>query len=82
MPVTITIIAVLLTITYFKNVETNFLKEGSFTGLIWFLICISIDILLFIPPSPMQMNITNYMMDIGFTYLIIPTITMGMGFCS
>jgi hypothetical protein len=32
------------------------------------------------PSSPMQMSFTNYMMDIGLTYLIIPIVTIGMGY--
>lgn len=66
--------------TYFKTVNTNFLKEGSLIGVAWFLICISLDLLLFLSPNPMQMSITDYMADIGFTYLIIPIVTVGMGY--
>ncbi len=28
----------------------------------------------------MQMSLGDYMMDIGITYLIIPVVTIGMGF--
>ncbi len=80
MPVVIAITVVLLAITYFKTVNANFLKEGILIGISWFLVCISIDFLLFLSPSPMQMSFTNYIMDIGFTYLIIPIVTVGMGY--
>jgi len=39
-------------------------------------------LLLFLPPSPMQMGVTNYLMDIGITYLMIPIITIAFGYQS
>ena len=30
--------------------------------------------------SPMQMSLTNYMTSIGPKYLIIPAVTIGMGY--
>jgi len=30
--------------------------------------------------GPMKMSIADYMMDIGFTYLMIPVITVGIGY--
>ena len=77
--VVVAITVVLLGITYFKTVIANFLKEGLLIEVCWFLICILMDFLLFLSPSPMQMSITNYTMDIGLTYLIIPTVTVGNG---
>jgi hypothetical protein len=44
----------------------------------WFIISIAIDLVLFLPPSPMQMSFMNYMEDIGITYLMIPVITIGL----
>lgn len=49
-------------------------------GVLWFIINITIDLILFLPSNPMQMTLTNYMMDIGITYIMIPVITMGMGY--
>lgn len=59
MPVVIAITAVFLGITYFKSVFANYLNEGLLIGGSWFVICISIDSLLFLSPSPMQMSITK-----------------------
>lgn len=78
MPVIITIITVVLAGNYLKNAEEDLLREGALIGVVWFLISVIIDLFLFLPPSPMQMSITSYFMDIGITYLIIPIITMGM----
>ena len=80
MPVIITVITVIMAVIYLKNVEGNLLKGGALIGVIWFLISVIIDLFMFLPSSPMQMSITNYFMDIGVTYLIIPIITMGMAY--
>lgn len=80
MPLTLTIMVVALAYLYLKTLETDFIKESVLIGVSWFVINIIIDLIMFSPPSPMQMTITNYMMDIGITYLIIPVITIGMGF--
>ena len=80
MPVVISIIAVIFSIIYFKKIDINFVKEGALIGLIWFAISIIIDLIMFLPESSMQMTFENYMMDIGVTYLIIPVITIGLGY--
>jgi hypothetical protein len=80
MPVIITSTAVILALTYFKGLNNNYLTEGLIIGVSWGFISILIDLLLFLPPSPMQMSFTNYIMDIGITYLIIPSVTIGMGY--
>jgi hypothetical protein len=80
MPLVLTLMAVLMAYFYLKNIKTGFIKEGVIIGVVWFVINIAIDLVMFIPPSPMQMTLVNYMMDIGITYLIIPIITIGMGY--
>jgi hypothetical protein len=80
MPVIITLTVVIFSVAYFRGVNENFFKEGLLIGLVWFFLSIIIDLTLFIPESPMQMSFTNYMMDIGITYLIIPVVTMGFGY--
>lgn len=79
MPLVLTIIVVILSYYYLKNLETNLVKEGVLIGLSWLAINLIIDLMLFLPASPMQMNILDYFMDIGLTYIIIPVITVGMG---
>ena len=46
----------------------------------WFLISVMLDLVMFLPESPMRMDIVNYVKDIGLTYLMIPTITIGFGY--
>jgi hypothetical protein len=80
MPLTLTIIVVILAYYYLKNMEVNFVKEGVIIGFAWFIINIAIDLIMFMPASPMQMSFADYMMDIGLTYVMIPVITVGMGY--
>lgn len=79
MPVVVTICVVLFSILYFKKLEVGFLKEGVILGITWFVICIVLDLLLFMW-GPMKMTFPYYMADIGLTYLIIPLITVGFGY--
>src|SRR3989339_1670152 len=75
MPVVITLSVVVFTYLYFKKVEKNIVAEGAKLGIIFLLISIVIDLILFMPDSPMHMNLINYIADIGLTYLMIPVIT-------
>ena len=77
MPVTITIFVLFFSILYFKNVEKDYFNEGIMVGIIWFVISILIDLIMFLPESPMQMTFAEYMMDIGITYVIIILIPEG-----
>ncbi len=80
MPLVLTLIVVFSSVLYFKKLDRRFIREGFIIGVIWFVINILIDLILFIPESPMQMTFSEYIMDIGLTYLIIPVITVGFGF--
>jgi len=79
MPVVVAISAVFFSNLYFRKLEKDFLKEGILLGIIWFAISIVIDLFMFMQ-GPMKMTFLNYMADIGLTYLIIPTVTLGFGF--
>ena len=79
MPVVVTVSTVLFSNLYLKNVEAAFVKEGILLGLSWLTISLVIDLLMFMQ-GPMKMSFADYARDIGLTYLIIPTITIGFGF--
>ncbi len=49
-------------------------------GVAWFIINLAIDLPLFMLESPMQLSFAEYMTDVGVTYFIIPTVTLGFGF--
>lgn len=79
MPVVVTICVVFLAILYLRKTGAGFLKEGLIIGIVWYLICIIIDLLMFMW-GPMKMTFGRYMADIGLTYVIIPTVTVGYGY--
>ena len=80
MSVLIAIAAIIFSYLYFKDIKTNFVMEGIITGIVWFIIAIVIDLLMFMPASPMHMNFNDYMMTVGVKYLIIPVVTIGTGY--
>lgn len=79
MPVAITICVVFFAHHYFKKVDNAYKKEGISLGLIWLAISFVIDLAMFMQ-GPMKMTFTNYIIDIGLTYLMIPVITVGFGY--
>lgn len=79
MPVVLMLAVMISSVLYFKKIDKDSLKEGILAGVLWFVISLVIDLLLFLPASPMQMSFVYYMMDIGLTYLIILMIPMGIG---
>jgi len=79
MPVAIAGFTVLFSIFYFKEIKEDLVKEGMLIGISWLVINIVFDLFMFME-GPMKMSIADYMMDIGFTYLMIPVITVGIGY--
>lgn len=79
MPVVVVISVTYFTVCYLKKVSENYLSEGVKLGIIWIAISIIIDLLMF-SKGPMKMSFSYYLADIGLTYLIIPTITIGAGY--
>jgi hypothetical protein len=79
MAVTVTVAVVILSILYFGKMDGGYFKEGIRIGILWFVISIVIDLFMFMW-GPMKMSFLNYMYDIGFTYLIYPTVTIGFGY--
>ena len=79
MPVVVAVCAVAFSILYFRKLDGDFVREGVLLGVVWFAISLVIDLLMFMW-GPMKMSFADYMMDIGLTYLMIPTITIGFGF--
>jgi len=69
-------VAILL-ISYFKNINVDYLKEGIIVGLMWFGISIVLDLLILIPMS--GMSIMDYFNQIGLRYLAIPAMSVAVG---
>jgi hypothetical protein len=79
MPVVLVLAVMIISVLYFKKIEKESLKEGLIAGVLWFVLSLVIDLMLFLPASPMQMSFSDYMIDIGLTYLIILMIPIGIG---
>lgn len=80
MPVTLSIVAAFFAFKYLSKIESHFIKEGLYFGFIIIVINWLIDALIMLSPSPMQMTLSDYFQDIGFTYFMILPITFGFGF--
>ncbi len=80
MPVIISMATSFFAFKYFSKVESSFVKEGLYFGIIVTVINWIIDAILMLSPSPMQMTLPDYFQDIGFTYFMILPITLGFGF--
>ena len=70
---------VILAVAYFKNIRTEYVKEGILLGTTWLVISLGLDLVMmgvgFFP-----MTITEYFAEIGLRYLIMPMYTIGMGY--
>jgi hypothetical protein len=78
MPVVLAGATVYFAVRYSKINEIDTTSEGLFLGIMWMLISVVIDFPLF-SYGPMKMPFVSYWKDIGFTYLLIPIITSGIG---
>lgn len=77
--ITLTFFTILFTVLYFKKVHGRCIKCALTTGITWFLINVAIDLCLF-SWGPMKMTFVAYVEDIGLAYLVIPIITIGVGY--
>lgn len=78
MAVAVTTTAVVLGLAYLKRIGTSSVREGVLVGLLWLIMCITIDAPLMLLGGPMQMTVPDYLADIGLTYVIIPVVTWGL----
>jgi len=79
MPVVVVLCVVIFACLYFKRLEGKLLREGIIIGVVWLAISLVLDLIMFMQ-GPMQMPLVDYLKDIGLTYLMIPTITIGLGY--
>jgi len=69
--------AAFLLISYFKNININYIKEGIIVGIVWFAINILLDLLVLIPMS--GMSVEDYFTQIGIRYLVLPVMSIMIG---
>jgi len=74
-----TTVSMIFTVLYFRHVNSNFVREGVYLGLIFFLMGVIIDLPLFLFSGPMKTTPGGYMSDIGVTYLLFFAVTIGVG---
>lgn len=68
----------ILLVLHFLTIETNYLNEGIIVGLVWFAINIILDLVILVPMS--GMSIGTYFAQIGLRYLMIPTMSIAIGY--
>ena len=66
-----------LLISYFKRINAHYIIEGIYVGITWFIINIILDLLLLIPMSGMP--VSDYFLQIGLRYLVIPVMSIMAG---
>jgi len=67
-----------LLIIYFRKIDLNFLREGVSIGVSWFVINCILDILVLLPFT--GMSLTTWFAQIGMRYLMIPVMSISMGY--
>jgi uncharacterized membrane protein YpjA len=68
----------LLLIRYFKGITGDYLKEGIIVGVAWLMINWILDFVVLIPIA--RMGVVTYFTQIGLRYLMIPTMSIAMGY--
>lgn len=81
MPVVLALATVGCALRYAARHRVESAQEGLRLGVLWLVISVLIDAVMF-GQGPMKMTITDYVKDIGVTYLMIPVITLGLAAAS
>jgi len=71
------IVGAFLLISYFKNINKDYLKEGILVGVIWFGINILLDLLVLV--LMFEMPVVDYFTRIGLGYIVIPVMSIMVG---
>jgi len=79
MPVVVALTAVLLAVSYFRSPAGVFLREGIIIGVVWLAMSLVFNLLMFVV-GPMKMPLADYVVGTGIPCLIIPAITIGLGY--
>jgi uncharacterized membrane protein YpjA len=78
MIVLFSILGAVLLIVYFRGITKNYLKEGIVVGFVWLAINWILDFVILLPLA--KMDILTYFVQIGLRYLMIPTMSIAMGY--
>jgi hypothetical protein len=77
--VAMTLICVVLTVMYFRDVEEHLVSEGAKLGTIWLITSIVLDQGPFVI-GLMHFSFVEYVADTGLSHVIYPIITVGAGY--
>jgi hypothetical protein len=69
--------AAFLLVSYFKRIDSRYLREGVVVGLTWLGMNIVLDLLVLIPMS--GMTVPDYFAQIGLRYAAIPAMSIAVG---
>jgi hypothetical protein len=72
------IVGIAFLVTYFKRIDKDYITEGVFVGVAWLIMNIALDLLTLVLMFKMQIG--TYLTQIGLSYLVIPTMAIGMGY--
>lgn len=75
----LTVLALIIGINYLKGFSTNYFNEGTVLSIIIFLINICLD-QIYYNIVGLPMGIIEYMLNVGFIYLLYPIIICTIGF--
>ncbi|MDD5959133.1 MAG: hypothetical protein ACI4RQ_00885 [Methanobrevibacter wolinii] len=75
----LTVLALIIGINYLKGFSTNYFNEGAVLSVIIFLINICLD-QIYYNIVGLPMGIIEYMLNVGFIYLLYPIIICTIGF--
>jgi len=67
-----------LLVQYFKSIQEDFFKNGVVIGITWWAMNIALDSVVLIPM--MKTKFATYFSTIGLVYIMIPTISVAMGY--
>jgi uncharacterized membrane protein YpjA len=72
------LIAAICTVLYFNKVEKDYLKEGIGLGIVWLIVNWLLDFAALLPLS--KMPYLQYFKEIGLRYLVMPAMTVPIGY--
>ncbi|MFQ5974978.1 MAG: hypothetical protein ACE5J5_01500 [Candidatus Hydrothermarchaeales archaeon] len=72
------VVGAVLIVIIFKEIESEYLKNGITIGIAWLLINWILDFVILLPMA--EMNISTYFMEIGLRYLTIPVTSTAIGY--
>ena len=71
------LVGMAMLVLYYRKVESNFVSEGIWVGVIWLTVNIVLDLIVLV--GIFQNPVSEYFIGIGLRYLNIPIMSIGVG---